>query len=102
MGKLKEGEGWATRNNKTKQVLYFRKRSGWLLWLVMFLTDISSLNMCGMLHAILYLEATECFPCIAVLQIYKASYCLCAGGFALPFHYLDCELKQKFLFPSLF
>ena len=72
-----------------------------LLWLVT-LTDVSSLNRCGMLHAKLHLEATKWFPCIALLQIYKASHYLCAGGSGLPFHSLDSELKQKFSFPSLF
>lgn len=42
------------------------------------LNSLSSLTMCGMLH----LEATRCFPCIAILQIYKVSCFLCAG---LPF-----------------
>lgn len=47
-----------------------------------------SLNVCGMLR----LETTRWFPCIAILQIYKVSYFLCAG---LPFCGFDYKLKQK-------
>lgn len=65
-----------------------------LLWLVTFLTDVASLNMHGMLHTILHLEATKVFLCIAILQIHKASHYLCVGGSGLPFRSLDCELKQ--------
>lgn len=69
---------------------------------IAFLTDVASLNMSGMLHTILHLEATKVFLCIAILQIHKASHYLCVGGSGLPLHSLDCELKQIFSFPSLF
>lgn len=76
------GTGGGSRvGKKTPQTIrkqtspVFQKLQGLLFWLEMFWTAMSSLNMCGMLH----LEATRCFPCISILQIYKVSYFLCAG-----------------------
>lgn len=56
----------------------FQELQGLLLWLVTLWAAMSSLNMCGMWH----LWTTRWFPCIAILQMHKVSYFLCAG---LPF-----------------
>lgn len=100
MGELKEEGGWAT--NKTPNSPVFQETEWLMQWLVTVVTAVSSLNTCGMLHAILHLKATNWIPDIAVAQSYKASYCPRAGGSGLPSHSLNCEIKDKCVFPSSF